>query len=208
MHVPNTVAQRDSDLWMELRLGRLTASNFGRIVKRRMPGNIHKFCHSLYAPPRFLGVPSVMHGRAFEHAAVEAFEDSFGKAVTPVGLYIHSLHDFLAASPDGLIEETGDILEVKCAWTGRMDPILPGPNFPYLAADGCSLKRNHNYYYQVQGQLECVDADICHFCVHTHVDFLTFPVKRDKTFWQNEMFPRLSDFYNNEYYEFVLLQQL
>ena len=52
-------------------------------------------------------------GLDMEGKAILDFEVSEGKIVRPGGLWIHPDFDWLAASPDGLINDDG-VLEVKC----------------------------------------------------------------------------------------------
>lgn len=63
----------------------------------------------------------------------------------------------MAASPDGLIE-SDSLVEIKCPFTiSKMSPeqsIAEGRiKFAQLSNNDLCLKRNHNYYYQVQGQI-------------------------------------------------------
>ena len=66
---------------------------------------------------------------------------------------------FLAASPDGLVG-TEAVVEVKCPLaceTTRLDWLAHhDPSFclqPDLVTGGLRLKRSHDYYYQIQGQM-------------------------------------------------------
>ena len=82
-----------------------------------------------------------------------------GLRVRPCGLFVDTEAGYLAASPDGVLD--GDTLvEVKCPLKCRDRAIAD------LAASDSSfclgldpdtgtpaLKRGHNYYYQVQGQM-------------------------------------------------------
>jgi hypothetical protein len=83
-------------------------------------------------------------------------------------LVINPRFPFLAASPDGKVcleGETG-VLKVKCPFPARDLTILEAvqkiPNFcMQLGDDGkMSLKRSHEYFYQVQGQLMVSGASL------------------------------------------------
>ncbi|XP_039297232.1 uncharacterized protein LOC120354327 [Nilaparvata lugens] len=71
-------------------------------------------------------------------------------------------HDFLAASPDGLVG--GDnLIEVKC-WKSAenltiSEAVIKVKSFclEKLRCGNVRLKKNHNYYYQVQGQLHVAE---------------------------------------------------
>jgi len=86
------------------------------------------------------------------------------------GFVISHSHPYLGASPDGLV---GDdiVLEVKCPYVVRDKCITP-KTVPFLDEGG--LKCNHQYYYQVQGQLSCTERSVAHFCVYTFQDFRVF----------------------------------
>lgn len=59
------------------------------------------------------------------------------------------------------------------------------------------LKRNHHYYFQVQGQLNIARRDFCYFVVFVgetvkpHCEI----IKRDNVLWNNEMVPKLLQFH-------------
>ncbi|KAG5895993.1 hypothetical protein JTB14_005099 [Gonioctena quinquepunctata] len=63
--------------------------------------------------------------------------------------------------------------------------------------DQLRLKRNHLYYYQVQGQLNICRRIICYFVVFVDTERGLFieKIERDKKFWNEMMLPKLSYFY-------------
>lgn len=82
-----------------------------------------------------------------------------GLAVENCGLYVDTNKCFLAASPDGVIG-TEAVVEVKCPlkcvdtrldWLAKHDQTFCLQ--PDLVTGGLRLKRNHDYFYQVQGQM-------------------------------------------------------
>jgi hypothetical protein len=98
----------------------------------------------------------------------------------------------LAASPDDL---AGDevTLEIKCPYSAR-DKLIDHTTVLYLSADG-TLCANHNYVYQVQGQMFCTNRSVCHLAVFTLSDFKFIHVPRDDAFI-TEMIKRLDEFYS------------
>lgn len=65
--------------------------------------------------------------------------------------------------------------------------------------DELKLKRNHHYYYQIQGQLNISRRNICYFVVYiddNHPIFVEEIVK-DEILWKVEMFPTLTKFYED-----------
>jgi hypothetical protein len=57
------------------------------------------------------------------------------------------------------------------------------------------LKRNHRYYYQVQGQLQITQCNSGYFIVYSENDFHSEVIKRDDDLWYNQMLPKLNKFY-------------
>jgi hypothetical protein len=131
---------------------RITASKFGSIAKATEKRDMEKLCNSLFHPP-VLNSEAIIHGKLTESVAIAKFEEITSLKVSKIGLCIHPSLHFLAGSPDGLIKSTGELLEVKCPFNGRDEKIKPGKHFPFLMkacnGDTC-LKRNHDYYYQIQ----------------------------------------------------------
>ncbi|KAJ8312189.1 hypothetical protein KUTeg_009562, partial [Tegillarca granosa] len=123
----DTRNQAESATWMSLRKCRITASNFGKIMKRKSTIN-----------------------RNHAH---------------DIGLIINPKLPYLGATPDGKVCDKGEcgILEIKCPYSARDKTFKEacedenlGTNFFLKKTDqGLSLDVNHEYWYQVQGQLCC-----------------------------------------------------
>jgi len=177
----------------------LTASHFGDIVKATEKRDLQKLAESILNPTELCG-EAVVHGRTYETVAIEKFEKLSSLKVTRCGLFINPSYPFLAASPDGVISSTA-VIEVKCPFNGRNMLIKPGKFFPFLAqTDNCvSLKKNHKYYYQIQGQLGIARREHCFFVVYTHADIFIEKVIFDECFFLNEMLPKLEFFYKTVY---------
>lgn len=56
--------------------------------------------------------------------------------------------------------------------------------FPLEVHDGeLRLKRTHEHYYQVQGQLELANRSYCDYVVQSDNDFLIDRIQRDRDCW-------------------------
>lgn len=82
---------------------------------------------------------------------------------------MHKLFPYLAASPDGLIEDNS-IIEIKCPSTIKEctpEEAVNCKKLKYMVYhDGkLVLKKTDNYYYQVQGQLNITEKMFCYFMV-------------------------------------------
>ena len=92
-------------------------------------------------------------------------EQGFEARAYPIGLVIHPEYEWLAASPDRLINVGEDwcLGEIKNWYvTDRQKHIA---NLPYLDKGG-KLRRTHYHYYQVQTALFVSGMKKCYFVVH------------------------------------------
>ena len=118
----------------------------------------------------------------------------------------------MGASPDGLVIDPSEqqplgLVEIKCpARAEKLSLFDLSTNKEHKSTfclryirDTYELKRRHNYYYQVQGQLHITRRSWCDFVLWTPsatVDSLFVErIYYDDTFWSNTMYPRLYRFY-------------
>lgn len=101
----------------------------------------------------------------------KCLEIKLGVNIQSCGLFVHRKLTFLAASPDGLIDNDG-IVEIKCP--ASIKDMTPEEafenkklNFMILIDGNLKLKTTHSYYFQVQGQLEISERNYCYFVVWT-----------------------------------------
>ena len=96
-----TVGQRDNPAWHLARRGRLTASNFGSVLKaKRVTPSLLKRLLGGYDLSR---VKAVQWGVNNEEEAIKAFTLKTGKTVKETGIWFHS-SGILGASPDGIVD--------------------------------------------------------------------------------------------------------
>ena len=57
-----------------------------------------------------------------------------------------------------------------------------------------TLKRRHDYYFQVQCQLYCEEREWCDFVVRTDKGIFIERITRDSKWWEEQV-PKLKDFY-------------
>ena len=87
-------------------------------------------------------------------------------------------------SPDGIERNSGFLLEIKCPYSARnfyIKEAIEKKLIPYLKVEGdiYSLNRNHNYFYQVQGQLNIAEKEMCYFAVWTLKEIIFTKIKVD-----------------------------
>ena len=132
----------------------MTASNFGSVIdaKRVTPSLIKR----LLVEYDISLVRAVAWGVTNEAEAIKAFTAKIHLEVVETGVWLDE-SGVLGASPDGLVGED-HVLEAKCSYTLRnasIEGALKSETFCLEKnKDGSySLKRNHVYWHQVQGQM-------------------------------------------------------
>ena len=124
--------------------------------------------------------------------------------VSPCGLIVHPDHPHLAASPDGLVGLDA-VVEVKCPAKGKDAEAKPGNAFPFLEYrhGKIALKKSHNYYDQVQGQLLLSERRKCYFLVYTFVSLKVIQIEYDPEYCHSSLLPKLNAFYDNFFLKYI-----
>lgn len=177
-----TIGQNENAEWMKERTGRLTASNFHRIIHCVKPeGLVKDILYPRKQGPLKQGDPR-LYGLENEDLAVNAYKTVmllYDKDIQLVktGLHVDVTHSFVAASPDRIVKDGSDVglLEVKCPASKAGQAVLDAcmdKTFWAEVVDGeVRLKRTHTYFYQVQGQLGVTQKPWCDFVIWTnHAD--------------------------------------
>lgn len=88
---------------------------------------------------------------------------------------------WLAVSPDGHVHENGmeAVLEIKCPFSRRVYPEIPP-----------------HYIDQIQGIMGVLSLPWCDFCIWTPDWIHIHRVPFDRNYWQKELKPALTNFYN------------
>ena len=157
-----------SDEWFASRVGKITASRLGDIMRKTKWGeSTYKAKVRLeLAIERITGKPasSVVMNQAMrdgverEPDARKLFEAITGKEVAEVGSFDHPTIVNTSASPDGLIRGENASLEIKCPLATTHAKNLMSDTMP------------KNYVYQVQHQIQCTESDFAYFASY-HPDF-------------------------------------
>lgn len=203
-----TRGQSSNDLWKTLRKGRITASNFYRVmtkmetVRKKPTTDCSVLIKSLLNPP-FLGyMPQIQTGLALEKDAVQEVIMLLSQTHKDIsyhdcGLFLHPDHPFLGASPDGILTCKccpPRLLEIKC-------PSLPVKELGYLD-DEKKLKTRSVYYGQIQGQMAVTGIQQTYFFIYTDkesiiqvidcaAEFCVSMVSKLQNFYLQFMLPQL-----------------
>ena len=151
---------------------------------------------------------AVLWGRLHESVAFENYEtlcSSKQQMLSKSGIFIYEKAGYLAASPDGIVSTSDGnkcgSIEIKCPYSCRN--MLVRDACHQIKAFCCEvidneiqLKKNHNYYYQIQGAMAIAKVDWCDFIVWTTKDMYIERVKFDERFW-NKCFSKLTSVYSS-----------
>ena len=201
-----TKLQSDCVRWHEERYCRLTASNFGKIVKRK--SEFLNLALELLSSKKLLDVPALKWGKEHENDAYESYAQVLahrhpGFTVQKSGIIIGN-PSYLGASPDGvLVDRSGQlmgIVEIKCPYSAAKLTVTEAceqlDKFYLSKRDGkFVLDCNHAYFYQIQGSMGLSGAKFCDFVVWTPQSFEVITVNFEISIWESEMLPKLSSFY-------------
>lgn len=151
----------------------------------------------------FDGNAATKHGHAMEPELEKWLEkDMKTMTVTHKGLVAHNEFKFLAGSPDGIGEANGEkfLIEYKAPYTLFINEvpiekaILDRTFFLEKKKEQLSLKKSHDYFYQIQGLLEVCDLPYCLLVVGAFESAVRVRVERERDFFKS-MLPKLRLFY-------------
>ena len=198
-----------TNLWMTERRKRITASNIGTIAKRRTTTKVAALVKTLLYS-KFRGNVATAYGHEQESATRTAYlhakAHATGITVHDSGLTIHPVNKWLAASPDGLVNDPThpdplSIVEYKNPYkfrnTSLIEAATEAKDFCLAYRNGSlNLKKTHHYYYQVQATMFCTQRKWCDIVVRTSTDIHIERLNWDSAFWYAVM-PKIRDFYFN-----------
>lgn len=121
--------------------------------------------------------------------------------ITPRILY-YNLYIFMGIQ--GLVGYT-HVVEVKCLYGVKklgisLHEATEKKKTCLEIVDGeLRLKRNHSYWFQIQGQMNITERPYCYFVVYVDdsQDIFLEEVERDEEEWTKVIYPALESFYNN-----------
>ncbi|KAG5860974.1 hypothetical protein JTB14_037329 [Gonioctena quinquepunctata] len=147
-------------------------------------------------PPQFKSA-ATEYGKATEKYALKSYEIKKGVQCSPSGLHIHRDHQYIAASPDGLVGDNG-FIDIKCPY--KMKDVHPDEAcekglLPYCNKQTGELNPSHDYSYQIQGLLEITNRDWCDFIIYTRKGMKIQRIYRDPLTWKT-IFIKIKKFFD------------
>jgi len=216
-----TVGQSDNVEWYNQRMGALTASNFGRVLRfmrnesRKVEGLLKQVqnyaMRGMQSVPK-TNIPSLQWGLKCESVAKKAYESLMRNShsslvISHSGLCVDADYPFLRASPDGIVTCSchGEswLIEAKCPWNARnMDPLdaVTSGTIKYMDFNNDELSlipgEGRGYYEQVQGTMAVTGMTRCDVILWTLCGILVKSVSFDEDFWEKTAKPKLVEFFN------------
>ncbi|KAL1436392.1 hypothetical protein MTO96_049752 [Rhipicephalus appendiculatus] len=201
----NSRQQSQSSLWQHARMNRLTASCFGRAIKRL--NWTEKGLRNLIESKDLSRVRAIQYGLRNGNFAVDRYcsvmkSHGHNVSVRHCRLFVDAMCAWLGASPDRLVydpeESSYGVLEVKCPYSLK-------DSTPEVARSQCaslsfsenkspSLRRDHEYYAQVVGQMAIAKCHWADFVVYSANWVAIERIYFDEGEWEG-MKAKLDDFY-------------
>jgi putative phage-type endonuclease len=197
--------------WIKWRSCRMTASNYGSATGHN-PKNKPRALLDNLLWGTFKGNMATEYGTKNEPVAVKVYEQFMEKYIAQQnpqdkisffypGLIICQKHPWLAVSPDGLPclrmnspnsnpKTIRFLLEIKCPFYKKLYPHIP-----------------HYYYDQIQGIMAILQLPYCDFVVWTPEKTQIRRYNFDLSYWEKVLFPRLKQFYMDEYLPRLILKE-
>jgi YqaJ-like viral recombinase domain len=207
-----TAQQRLSPEWKDYRYGRITSSVVGTAIKAVDRASYPKSMFERLQGGKDLSrIPAVKWGVKKESVALRAFQKlNPNITLQPKGLILHR-NGIIGGSPDAVVvEKQADgtmrnvgIVEIKCTYKYRkctdLYKAIAYDRYFYIDAATRRLKRDHDYWHQIQCMMSVMDVEYAYFVVWTpkaplHVE----KVSRDPN-WGRENVAKIEGFYYKTY---------
>lgn len=193
-----TIAQSKSNLWFEIRMGRITASKFKASCATNLDTPSISLLKSICYPlEKRFSTPATDWGTKNEKVALKIYAEIMKPShidfnIQETGICLNKTWLFMGASPDSKIECAccgKGVVEVKCPYTLKDKTILEkcetDTNFCLtMVGDKFTLKKTHQYYYQVQAQIFLCNVSYCDFVLYSpHEATFMERILPDDAFW-------------------------
>ena len=199
-----TRRQRDTTLWAEHRVGRITSTTAHRVLHQCQESTRLNILNDIMQYGSTVKTTAMRWGMEKEVEAVRNYTTEQTKThtdfkYTPAGIFVRSKYPHLSASPDGLVQCTccgKGTLEVKCPY--KYKDGLPSSNSDtrFCLDSNFSLKVTHEYYTQVQMHMFATNTLYCDFVVWTPNQIVVNRIYHDMEF-ELVAVPKLNKFFRD-----------
>ncbi|KAI8431318.1 hypothetical protein MSG28_015863 [Choristoneura fumiferana] len=198
-----TILQSESGEWLELRRNLLTASNFGKVVKRNKTNSCASIVKNMLYKNSIDHVASIAHGKKHEKIALQQLSKQSNLEIKDCGLFIDENIHFLGATPDGITDDM--VIELKCPvapFKMGIDAAINEGKMHFWRKNKktgqVEVNKNSDWYMQAQGQMHICKKNKCLLAVWFGDDKIkTQTILKDDKFWSDKMEPNLIAFYKD-----------
>lgn len=173
---------QNNDIWKSARQCRITGSVCYKIYTyayNKKPNWIKKVDGIFYS--KFEGNSNTRHGTLNETKAIQEYENLLDIKTEKAGFFVSPLCPWLGYSADSISWSTNTLIEVKCPVLGKTktasEVIKNVPFISTLVNNKITLKKNHQYYAQVQLGMMLLGFPQCHFVVYSSFDNSVFVIE-------------------------------
>ena len=201
-----TKGQSSNENWIYERSNRITSTYFHRIATRKQSTKTAPIVKDIRSGGCGYRSTAMLKDSRLEPIALRAYEEKIGAEITKgedIGLLVHSTHQFLGTSLDGILPD-GTPIEVKTVHNiPENKTIIDAARTKGLVKDfflqsiglDIKLKATHKYYSQIQGQLEISNQEKCCLLVYNNEkDWEVLTIERNREHWAR-VFPSLLSFW-------------
>ncbi|XP_060568496.1 uncharacterized protein LOC132727107 [Ruditapes philippinarum] len=206
----HTRGQSSNINWFAERKKRLTSSVFGEVMSRSQNNNrpnlVKRLLYSNFKGNMYTlkGLSEEDNAR-IEYINLKEKEENLKYKIDIPGLIVDKLNPYLAASSDGVVvgsKGPEGLIEIKTLLQNKKAMIKESAEndkaFCLSVQNGIiQLKKNHKYFYQIQGQMNIMNFKWCDLIirrVNPH-DMFIQRIYCDTELWRNVMIPKLKAFY-------------
>ena len=207
-----TKSQRKSPKWFKARQFRITASLFGIVKRLKIESSPKNLVLQILGAKLLRPTTAMQWGIEHEEEAQQEYvkyQHSHGHRglfVCTSGVHISIAQPFLGASPDGCVydpqsDEPYGFLEIKCPHSQRDKNPIEACRITTFCCniqgnEAPTLKVNHPYYAQIQGQMAIGGRKWCDFVVYTPQGISVERIPFDLSYWQTTLLPKLEEFWH------------
>lgn len=188
--------------WHQCRKGRLTASKFGAWLAKNDKTSSNARVTAIssvlaevagYPDPPVFETEDIRRGIEMEPVAIQAFSKRTGLIVDSIG-FAKSIHGLFGCSPDGIILESGEGVEIKCPRASKLIQYIQHGKLP------------EEYRAQVHGSMAVTGAKAWHFFAF-HEGIPSFHIRVERDDYTDEILGGLIDFSNHLRAAALLMQR-
>lgn len=184
-----TQQQNKTKLWNQYRKFRITASKCKRALQKPTTSPTKATNDILHYKPN-LQSQKMRQGLQDESKILKLYEDKLDCKVHKVGFIISGTRPFLGTSPDE--DEEKRIFPKDMS----LQQAICSRGICKMHCVNLTLNKNHQYFYQVQQQLYCMEYKHADLILSDLTDMLIFGIKKTREF-ADTVVPKLEEFYEN-----------